>query len=888
MDIVPISQESRISFTHKHSKYTINSERKTISPSDLSNTEEYKELLPLTPEAAYEKLQHFPLVSHPNRGESADIHIPIPTYAKLFIDSILHPFTIFQIFSIIVWVAMNYYLYSVFIALFMFIGIFIEAMETKHNYLNIKEIAKGKNKENRVKVWRNKHNEHKNMNPQNEWTEIENNELRTGDLIKIRSPHPPENIDTLLLRGSTMASESMLTGESPPVQKYPPRNLMSTTGNNIIYGGSHLPGNWNHLPVNPHTPPLIGLVIATGFQTLKGGLIRSILHPPTSTPHTFISHSYYFLLFLLSLTLFAFIVYVPYALRYFYYGGKELLLRGLDLLTIGVPPALVAAMSIGTAVALSRLKGLKVHCIQSQKVNVAGVVDLFCFDKTGTLTTDHLQLRKVIPYTSESTLEASYIYDCMGCCHHVGLGNDRSLIGNSMETAMFQASPWLFRGNDFNTLYNPDTGKSLEIIHRFEFKSELQRMSVITKSIHERTGQSEYTLFTKGSPEIIKKICKPSSIPTNYQEMVDSYGVEGLRILALAYKHTEYIDNNIAERESMEENLTFSGLVLFENNIRKESKEVVKELKEAGIKCIMVTGDNPMTALGVAVECGIVNIGGRVLLGEVLRGHLTWTQVDYYDNCNYALKESDDREYNEYTGDTGDIGDIESTGDIESIEEERELLIKEYPLNTYIITGETLRELLISPEIPEQEILPKCKIFTRMTPSDKQRLITYYQHKGHIVGMIGDGANDCKALKQADVGISLSPLAASIAAPFTAHSPPGLYAVLLLLKHGRAALHTSFASFKFMALYSVIQLTSTVILYLYGTNLTDSQCLFIDLVIIIPLSITISQTKPISGPLKFPAPYSTLMNPQFLGSIFGHILIQLIAQVLYIYILYRH
>ena len=67
-------------------------------------------------------------------------------------------------------------------------------------------------------------------------------------------------------------------------------------------------------------------------------------------------------------------------------------------------------------------------------------------------------------------------------------------------------------------------------------------------------------------------------------------------------------------------------------------------------------------------------------------------------------------------------------------------------------------------------MLEKTQIFARMKPADKTLLIQSLQKlrkSGTFVGMCGDGANDCGALKQADTGISLSEAEASIAAPFT-------------------------------------------------------------------------------------------------------------------------
>jgi cation-transporting P-type ATPase 13A2 len=73
-----------------------------------------------------------------------------------------------------------------------------------------------------------------------------------------------------------------------------------------------------------------------------------------------------------------------------------------------------------------------------------------------------------------------------------------------------------------------------------------------------------------------------------------------------------------------------------------------------------------------------------------------------------------------------------------------------------------------------------------------------------MVGMCGDGANDCNALKVADAGLSLSDAEASVAAPFTS-KVQNISAVVTLLKEGRSSLVSGFVSFKFMEMYGIIQ-----------------------------------------------------------------------------------
>lgn len=86
------------------------------------------------------------------------------------------------------------------------------------------------------------------------------------------------------------------------------------------------------------------------------------------------------------------------------------------------------------------------------------------------------------------------------------------------------------------------------------------------------------------------------------------------------------------------------------------------------------------------------------------------------------------------------------------------------------ITGKAFNYLINSPSMKAvlHNVLIKGQIFARMTPDDKAKLVESLQNFLKLdIGMCGDGANDCNALKTADTGISLSTSEASIAAPFT-------------------------------------------------------------------------------------------------------------------------
>lgn len=118
---------------------------------------------------------------------------------------------------------------------------------------------------------------------------------------------------------------------------------------------------------------------------------------------------------------------------------------------------------------------------------------------------------------------------------------------------------------------------------------------------------------------------------------------------------------------------------------------------------------------------------------------------------------------------------------------------------------ETLQRVsfMRGPEVPrhsligKSQMLVKAQVFARMSPDEKHELVERLQSLGYTVAFCGDGANDCGALKAADVGLSLSEAEASVAAPFTSRNPE-ISCMIEVIREGRAALVTSFSCFKYM------------------------------------------------------------------------------------------
>jgi cation-transporting P-type ATPase 13A2 len=177
-----------------------------------------------------------------------------------------------------------------------------------------------------------------------------------------------------------------------------------------------------------------------------------------------------------------------------------------------------------------------------------------------------------------------------------------------------------------------------------------------------------------------------------------------------------------------------------------------------------------------------------------------------------------------------------------------------------------------------RETILQAKIYARMSPDHKAQLVEQLQNNlEDMIGMWGDGANDCKALKTADVGLSLSEAEASIAAPFTSKIQ-NISPIIKLLREGRTSLVTCFQMFKFMALYSMIQFCTVIMLYNIGSNLGNWQFLYIDLFLVIPLSITMSRTGSYKQ-LDRSRPTGHLISFSVLFSVISQITIQSLFQI---------
>lgn len=259
----------------------------------------------------------------------------------------------------------------------------------------------------------------------------------------------------------------------------------------------------------------------------------------------------------------------------------EIALRALDLFTICVPPALPAAMSVCITFSIARLKKKQIYCTSPQRINVAGKVGVVVFDKTGTLTAEGLDVLGVrnsrgkgenfsqLINTIEGLREdegqeeqrsgtSLSLINALGCTHDLNLLNGE-LIGEPLEVSMIEWANYELEQDSFKVALSRDgqsegearnldggnssvsvvksslTGDRFAIVKKYDFVASLRRMSVVVKP----EESSDSFVYVKGAPESLSSIIDPSTLPDDFQTVLDSITHAGYRVLALAGKRAQ-------------------------------------------------------------------------------------------------------------------------------------------------------------------------------------------------------------------------------------------------------------------------------------------------------------------------------------------------------------
>ncbi|KAG0348881.1 hypothetical protein BG004_003832 [Podila humilis] len=654
--------------------------------------------------------------------------IPTPKFAELFKEHAIAPFFIFQVFCVALWMLDEYWYYSLF-TLFMLV-----IFESTVVWQRLKTIGEFQGMS--IKPF------HVNVRRSGSWVNILSDELLPGDLVSIVRTKEESGVpcDMVIIDGSCIVNEAMLSGESTPLLKEgimlrEADDVLELNGAdklNVLYGGTKV------LQVTPPTSSLkspdggcLCYVVRTGFGTAQGKLVRTMVY----STERITANNLEALLFILFLLIFAIV-----ASHYVWVEGTaqgrkrgKLLLDCILIITSVVPPELPMELSLAVNTSLIGLAKHHIFCVEPFRIPFAGKVDVCCFDKTGTLTGEDLVVEGVCgidvmdPEKLIDPEHAPRSARHVLATAHALVQLEEGLVGDPMERVTLEALKWkvgrhdnVYPDNSFNK------NEHMLIRRRFQFSSALKRMSTVSTLTTPEFKTTKLFVAVKGAPETLKNMY--SQLPKHYEDTYKQFTRRGSRVLALGYKYLPDGLNadqiNALHRDNVESQLVFAGFLVFHCPLKEDSVSAIKMLNESSHRCVMITGDNPLTACHVARQVDIVNRDVLIMdVREDGRGEddLVWKSID-----------------------ESKIIDLDPTQPFDAT------IFRDYDI---CVTGPAMAQYENKTNFAQ--LIRHTWVYARVSPGQKETILTTLKACGYTTLMCGDGTNDVGALKQAHIGVAL-------------------------------------------------------------------------------------------------------------------------------------
>ena len=378
-----------------------------------------------------------------------------------------------------------------------------------------------------------------------------------------------------------------------------------------------------------------------------------------------------------------------------YYQGMNIVqtfMTAVSLAVAAIPEGLPAVLTLTLAIGMQKMARSNAIVRKLLSVETLGSCTVICTDKTGTLTKNKMTVRE----SSLSNKEMSVLIS--GACNNAVIENEE-IIGDPTDGAALRFA----LSNDYSEIkekYN------LERVDEIPLDSSRKRMTVIYKDDNEKPN---YYIFTKGAPEIVldlsDSIDKNGSIENIHKEDEDAIlsqihdmSSSALRVLGLGYRKMDFE--------------TFTDLtsqISEDNSIQDEIEIFEKDLTFTGLLGIM---DPPREeAISAVRDCKNAGIQVVMITGD-------------HKDTALAIAE--------------EIGIISR----EELESE----------DIFTLTGQELEEL---DEEEYKRIANNIKVYARVYPEQKKRIVETLQNNDNIVSMTGDGVNDAPALKKASIGVAM-------------------------------------------------------------------------------------------------------------------------------------
>ncbi len=291
----------------------------------------------------------------------------------------------------------------------------------------------------------------------------------------------------------------------------------------------------------------------------------------------------------------------------------DLILLSVSAAVSAIPEGLPAVITIALAIGTKRMARKNAIVRKMSAVETLGAVQVILSDKTGTLTKNEMTVKEFFLNKRENIdflLKACVIGNTASLIQKGEQGKFEA-IGDKTDGALLTWAK--SKVENLNLL--TDGGK---VIDEFVFDPETKLITSIWEENNlPRDKAGKRYVFVRGAPE---KILEKSTLEPEEKEKIEkefeTFAKKGFRVIGFGFKNQE--DKQVKERQHLETNIEFLGFVGIYDPPRDEAIEAIKNAKQAGIRTVMVTGDNELTALTIAKEIGLIEKDEDVITGEEL------------------------------------------------------------------------------------------------------------------------------------------------------------------------------------------------------------------------------------------------------------------------------
>ncbi|GAA5520255.1 cation-transporting P-type ATPase [Aliifodinibius salicampi] len=449
---------------------------------------------------------------------------------------------------------------------------------------------------------------------------VDARDLVPGDIILVEGGDIITADVRILTSSKLQADESALTGESMPVGKNPEpvdENMVLGERTSMLYKGTSITRGSGE-----------GIVISTGQETELGhisSLVEEAENEQTPLEERLDRLGYRLILLTFVITVFISISGIL--------SGKEIFLMiqtGIALAVAAIPEGLpiVATIALAKGMRIMARKNALVNRLSS--VETLGATEIIFSDKTGTLTENKMSVTQL--FLAERGIEVD------SSSGFSGKNGEEEDIRLALETGVFCNNATYTADTDGGNSGDPLEIALLEAGHLAgierdilleqypEVREEAFDPEVKMMATWNEIETGRYRISVKGAPGTVLEHCdsflvkgEHRSLSGEEQEkwkaMNEKLAADGLRVLALAYRETDTVDGNPYEQ------LIFIGMVGLLDPPRSDVKEAMEACRAAGIRVVMVTGDQPHTAEYIAKSVGLVTEeggGAKVIHGRDL------------------------------------------------------------------------------------------------------------------------------------------------------------------------------------------------------------------------------------------------------------------------------